>query len=54
MNWPTSTKCVVTAVICITTVLMYTGSAFFSVCIDDVVETFGTSETVAQLGKLDR
>ena len=31
---------------------MYTGSAFWSVCIDDAVSRFGISETLAQLGKL--
>ena len=29
---------------------MYTGSAFWSVCIDDAVSRFGISETLAQLG----
>lgn len=29
---------------------MYTGSAFWSVCIKEVVEEFGVPEVVAQLG----
>lgn len=52
MNWPPATKWTVTAAICIVTVAMYTGSAFWSVCIDDAVAEFGISETVAQLGEI--
>ena len=39
------------AVLCIATVVLYTGSAFWSVCIDDAVAQFGIPETVAQLGE---
>ena len=50
-NWPKSTKWVVTIVICIVTVAMYTGSSFWSVCIDDAIEVFGIPNVVAQLGR---
>lgn len=46
-----STKSVVTMVICIVTVAMYTGSAFWSVCIDDAIVVFHTSNVIAQLGE---
>ncbi|KAF2480986.1 major facilitator superfamily domain-containing protein [Neohortaea acidophila] len=49
-NWPLATKWTVTGVMCVVTVAMYTGSAFWSVCIDDAVKRFDISETVAQLG----
>lgn len=50
-NWPLATKVTVTTVLCIVTVATYTGSAFWSVCIDDLVHKFGVPEVVAQLGK---
>lgn len=50
-NWPLATKWTVTGVMCVVTVAMYTGSAFWSVCIDDAVKRFDISETVAQLGR---
>lgn len=41
----------VTAVVSVATVALYTGAAFWSVCIDDIIEIFGVSNVVAQLGE---
>lgn len=54
LNWPVSTKVAVTAAICVVTVAMYTGSAFWSVCIDDAIDVFNTTNVIAQLGEYKR
>lgn len=48
------TKVVVTAVTSIVTVALYTGAAFWSVCIDEIVEIFHVPNVVAQLGECSR
>lgn len=46
-----ATKVMVTAVTCLVTVALYTGSAFWSVCIDEAIVVFHTSNVIAQLGE---
>lgn len=49
-NWTTWIKVFVTFEICLLTVAVYIGSAIYVPGLPDIMETFGTSKIVANLG----